>query len=191
MIKTLQNVLASVNVITAIAYPLLNFNQSVLVRVAGVSCGVVAVLLSRGGIFQPIIDLNSQRWRLKKEVKSLGSQISFLERKLKETTTAKEEEFKKREQALTEKEENLNQQLQEAAAAKEAQLNEREQALVEAEKELEEQIKAANEELDADKEKFLKEQEAVISQYQSKIDLLESDIDELRSPEAGTPCHRS
>jgi len=181
MIKTLQNVLASVNVITAITYPLLNFNQSVLVRVAGVSCGVLAVLLSRGGIFQPIIDLNSQRWRLKKEVKSLGSQISFLQRKLNETATAKEEEFKKREQALTEKEEALSQQLQEAAAAKEAQLNEREQALVEAEKELEEQIKAANEELDADKEKFLKEQEAIISRYESEIKLLESDIDELRS----------
>jgi hypothetical protein len=49
-------------------------------------------------------------------------------------TTAKEEEFKKREQALTEKEETLNQQLQEAAAAKEAQLSEREQALVESRK---------------------------------------------------------
>jgi seryl-tRNA synthetase len=140
MIKTLQNVLASVNVIAAITYPLLNYNQSVLVRAAGVSCGVVAVLLSRGGIFQPIIDLNSQRWRLKKEVKSLGSQISFLERKLQETATAKEEEFRKHEQALTDKEQSLNQQLQEAAAAKEAQLNEREQALVEAEKELEKQI---------------------------------------------------
>jgi len=173
--------LTSANVASAALYPLLNFNQSVLVRVAGISCGVLAISLHRGGLFQPITQLNNQKWTLRKEVKKLESNIVLLNRKLQDTATAKEKEFKQREQELTDKEEKLTQQLEELATTKEAELNEREQALTQAEKDLEEQIQAANEELQADKEKFLKEQENIVAQYQSKIELLESELDDMRS----------
>lgn len=173
--------LASANVTTAAVYPLLNFNQSVLVRVAGISCGILAISLHRGGLFQPIIQLNNQKWTLRKAVKKLESDIVLLNRKLQDTATAKEKEFKQREEELTEREQKLIQQLEELANAKQVELAKREEELTQAEKDLEEQINAANEELEVDKKKFLKEQEAIIAQYKSTIDLLESEIDELRS----------
>jgi hypothetical protein len=181
MTKPLQFLLASINIGTAALYPVLSFQHSVVARIAGVSCGLIAISLSRGGLFQPIIFLNNQRQTLKKEVRRLESEIPLLKRKLQDIALAKEKEFKEREQALFHKEQNLQEQLQQVASAKEAELNEREQSIIQAEKELEEQITAANEELETDKEKFLKEQENIIAQYQSKIDLLESELDELRS----------
>ncbi len=173
--------LASANIASAAVYPLLPFNQSIMVRVAGISCGVFAISLHRGGLFQPITQLNNQKLTLRKDIKKLESELTLLNRKLQNTAASKEKEFKQREQELTDKEQQLIQQLEQLASTKEAELNEREQALIQAEKDLEEQISAANEELETDKEKFLKEHEGIIAQYQSKIDLLESELDEMRS----------
>ncbi|WP_375493300.1 hypothetical protein [uncultured Nostoc sp.] len=53
--------------------------------------------------------------------------------------------------------------------------------LAEREQELQASIEAANSELQKDKQRFLEEMDVAIAQYQSKIDLLESEIDELRS----------
>lgn len=181
MIRTLQFLLASASVTTATIYPLLSFNQSVLVRVAGISCGILAISLHRGGLFQPIVQLNDQKKALRKDIKKLESKLTLLRRTLQATSTEKEKEFKQREEELTNKEQNLIKQLEELATSKQTELAEREEALIQAEKDLEEQINAANEELQVDKEKFLKEQEGIIAQYKSTIDLLESELDEMRS----------
>jgi hypothetical protein len=53
--------------------------------------------------------------------------------------------------------------------------------LAERQQELAHSINVANSELEEDKQKFLEETEVAIAQYQSKIDLLESEIDQLRS----------
>lgn len=141
----LQALLASINIIVAATYPFFSFQHGIIARIAGVSCGILAISLSRNGIFQPIVDLNNQRWFLRKEVKQLESKIQLLKRQLHQTS------------------EQTQAKLQEIAEAKQAELDEREQAIVEAEKELAQSIEAANKELEADKKKFLEESEQAIA----------------------------
>ena len=107
-------------------------------------------LRSASRIFEPIKQLNNQRIDLKKETRKLESKIKLLER-----------------------------QIEEVAKIKQPELDERENSIVLAEGELQEKVQAANQELEADKRTFLKEQEEAIATYQSKIELLESHIDEL------------
>lgn len=147
----LQYFLALINITSAVAYPALDGKYSLYARLLGLCCGLLYWKISPN-IFKTVAKLNSQRDELKKDIRRLNSELNILPRKLEDLARGKQQE-----------------------------LDERELSIVAREKELEKQIEAANSELEEDKKKFLEEIDEAIAQYQSKIELLESEIDELRS----------
>lgn len=91
-------------------------------------------------------------------------------RKLEDLARARQQELDDRESTIITREKELERQIEAANTA-----------LAEHQQELAQSVDDANSELEKDKKKFLEETEEAIAQYQSKIDLLESEIDELRS----------
>lgn len=164
-----QYFLASVNIACSVAYPALDEQYSFYARGFGVLCGLLYWKISPN-IFESITKLNSRRSELVREVKRLNSEIEILPRKLEELARSKQQELDDRESSIIEREKQLQEQIDAAN-----------QALSEQQQELQASIEAANSELEKDKKKFLEETEEAIARYQSKIDLLESEIDELRS----------
>lgn len=169
MKRPLQYILASLNIAAAVASPALDGQYSLMCRALGVSCGLLYWKISPS-IFESITKLNSRRDELKKSVKRLTSELDILPRKLEDLARLKQQELNDRESGIITREKELEKQID--AANK---------ALAERQKELAQSINVANSELEEDKQKFLEETSEAIAQYQSKIDLLESEIDELRS----------
>ncbi|BDI20943.1 hypothetical protein ANSO36C_67450 (plasmid) [Nostoc cf. commune SO-36] len=169
MKRPLEYFLASLNIAAAVAYPALDGQYSLVCRVLGVSCGLLYWKISPN-IFEAINKLSSRRDELKKSVKRLNSELDILPRKIEDLTQSKQQELDGRESAIVTREKELEKQIE--AANK---------VLAEREQELAQSVDDANSELEKDKQKFLEETDEAIAQYQSKIDLLESEIDELRS----------
>lgn len=169
MKRPLQYILASLNIAAAVAYPALDGQYSFACRALGVSCGLLYWKISPS-IFESIAKLNSRRDELKKSVKRLTSELEILPRKLEDLARVKQQELDNRESGIITREKELEKQIERDS-----------RALVEREQELAQSVDDANSELEKDKQKFLEETDEAIAQYQSKIDLLESELDELRS----------
>ncbi|WP_066425145.1 hypothetical protein [Anabaena sp. 4-3] len=169
MKRPLQYLLASINLAAAVAYPALDEKHSLYARLLGLSCGLIYWKISPN-IFATIAKLNSRRTDLIREVKRLNSEIEILPRKLEELARSKQQELDDRESSIIAREKQLQEQIDAAN-----------QALSKQQQELQSSIEAANSELEQDKHKFLEETEEAIARYQSRIELLESEIDDLRS----------
>lgn len=118
---------------------------------------------------------------LDNEQANLTKKIEFLLKQIADAETDLELNQQEHQQKL----EKLTAEYQEQWQQREAELLTQQQEiekLTEAEQQkLEENIAAANEDLEQDKQSFLKEQAEIIQQYESKIELLDSELDELRS----------
>lgn len=169
MKRPLQYFLASINIAAAITYPVMNEQQSLYARCLGILCGLIYWKISPN-IFESITKLNSRRNELLREVKRLNSEIEILPRKLEELARNKQQELDYKESSIIEREKQLQEQIEAAN-----------QALSQQQQELAQSIEDANSELEQDKRRFLEETEEAIARYQSKIELLESELDELRS----------
>lgn len=169
MKRSLQYFLASLNIASTVAYPALDGQYSLYARGLGVLCGLLYWKTSPN-IFDSITKLNSRRSDLVREVKRLNSEIDILPRKLEDLTQVHQQELNNRESAIITREKELERQIETAN-----------KVLAERQQELAQSIESTNSEFEKDKQKFLEETEEAIAQYQSKIDLLESEIDELRS----------
>ncbi|MBD1836654.1 hypothetical protein [Coleofasciculus sp. FACHB-501] len=124
--------------------------------------------------FKKFQELKNQQANLVEKIELLQQQISNTEKSL---------QLKQREHQC--ELERLTAEHQEQWQQREAELLTQQQEiekLAKTEQErLQESIEAANEELQQDKEDFLKEQAEVTQRYESKLELLESELDELRS----------
>ncbi|WP_373527402.1 hypothetical protein [Nostoc sp.] len=169
MKPSLQYFLASINIASTVAYPALDGQYSLYARGLGVLCGLLYWKISPN-IFDSITKLNSRRSDLVREVKRLNSEIAILPRKLEDLTQVHQQELNNRESTIITREKELERQIETAN-----------KVLAERQQELAQSIESTNSEFEKDKQKFLEETEVAIAQYQSKIDLLESEIDELRS----------
>jgi hypothetical protein len=169
MKRLLQYILASLNIAVTVVYPTLDGQYSLVCRALGISCGLLYWKLSPN-IFETVTKLNSQRDELRKNIRRLNSELDILPRKLEDLARAKQQELDNKETAIIAREKELAYQIELCN-----------KTLIEDQQELRTSIDAANSELEKDKQKFLEETDEAIAQYQSKIDLLESELDELRS----------
>ena len=167
--RLLQYFLASINIAAAVAHPILDEEYSIYTRGLGVLCGLLYWKTSPN-IFGIINNLNNHHSNLKKDIKRLNSELEILPRKLDDLARIKQQELDNKQVAIIAREEQLHSSIEAAN-----------RALAKREQELLESIEVTNSEFEKDKQRFLEETDVAIAQYQSKIDLLESEIDELRS----------
>lgn len=147
-------------------------NKSTAFQMAGVLFGVSYCIQDKS--LKKFSELKNQQTDLAEKIEFLLKEVDSTEKCLQ----SKQEEHQAELERLTAEYQGQWQQREAELLIQQQQI----EKLTETEQQkLQENIEAANEELERDKQDFLKEQAEVIQQYESKVELLESELDELRS----------